>query len=227
MKKIKLNAQGFTHTFVLLAVITVVIIGSVFVTVLNAHKSPNTKANVVTASKNGRKTTISSNERSQSGLSTASPANTSQNGSVAKSSVATSVNKSGVSAPSQSKAAPSPAPAPTPSQTPLSVLTSLISALDNGSQLNVTASSVSVPGPITSAQARPIVFTANGQVYFAYTQGHAPNFTTSAAQTAGTMAIVNATVSNPPLVQAHLDKAANLVDPNSSGYLVGYSVGGN
>jgi hypothetical protein len=119
----------------------------------------------------------------------------------------------------------SPTPQPT-AQTPLSALTAIITGLDNGTGFaNVTSTSVTVPGPISNAQARPIVFTVNGQTYFAYTQGQEPNFNTTPAQTANSMAVVSATVSNPSLTQGHIDKTNLLVDENEEA--VGYSTGGN
>jgi cytoskeletal protein RodZ len=118
-----------------------------------------------------------------------------------------------------------PTPTPIAAQTPLSVLTAIIADLEKGISANVTLNSVTVPGPIGNATARPLVFTFDGQQYFAYTQGTAPNFSLTAAQTANTMAIVKATVNNPPLITAYIDKSNNLTDPNF--HLDGFSTGGN
>jgi hypothetical protein len=232
----KLNTHGFTHLIALIAIVTIALIGGVFAMVLKSRDDHPVQSNLATSTSASAssKNTLSTNANSQSKLSTT--ASTSQ----PNSSPATS---SSLSATTPSKASPStsakstsptsgpttssPAAAPAPVQTPLSVLTTLITNLDSGAQVNVTAAAVNVPGPISTAQARPIVFTANGQVYFAYHQGSPANYTATPSQSASSMAIVNATVSNPSLVQAHLDKSANLVDPNISGYLVGYSTGGN
>jgi len=84
-----------------------------------------------------------------------------------------------------------------------------------------------IPGPISDATGQPIVFTANGQTYFAYTQEQQPNFNTTPAQTASTMAIVAepAADSGVALSQAHLDKTGILVDEDE--LAVGYSSGGD
>lgn len=229
----KLNARGFTHYVALITVVTVALIGGVFVTVLKAHHSSSSKSNLGTSGNSAQsKSKLSSSQKSQSELSSANSTSSPNATSTTPSSKPTTTTPktstpSSTKSPATTSVQPTPSPTPAPSQTLLSVLTALITDLDNGAQVNVTTNAVTVPGPISNAQARPIVFTANGQVYFAYRQGSAANFTTSASQTANTMAIVNATVSSPSLVQAHLDKAANIVDPNISGYLVGYSQGGN
>ena len=106
----------------------------------------------------------------------------------------------------------------------LNGLTTLVASLQKGGQANVTAAAVTVPGPITNASARPLVFTVNGVIYFAYTQGSAPNFNHTSAAVAKTFAIVPATVKSPKLIGAHLDKLNNLVDANFK--LAGYSTGG-
>lgn len=223
MQLSKLNARGFTHYVIPIALVTVAVIGGAFFLVLKTNHNSSSKSNL-TAPSAQNKTSLGSSEKSQSELSTAASASNTSTASPTPSSKSTtsSTNNSTSDHPTTT-----PAPSPPPSQTPLSVLTTLITNLDNGAQVNITASAVSVPGPISTAQARPIVFTANGQVYFAYHQGSAANFTTTPSQTANSMAIVNATVNNPSLVQAHLDKSSNLVDPNISSYLVGYSTGGN
>jgi hypothetical protein len=107
-------------------------------------------------------------------------------------------------------------------------LTSIINDLDNGSQgAQITTTNVTIPGPISNAIGRPIVFSVNGKQYFAYTQGSAPNFGQSASATAGTMAIISATVNVTNFSQTHLNKSNILVDENSIGLNVGYSSGGN
>jgi hypothetical protein len=116
---------------------------------------------------------------------------------------------------------------PTPSETPLSALTAVITYLEEGQSADITASSVVIPGPIGDATGQPIVFIANNQTYFAYTQEQEPNFNTTPAQTAATMAIVvePAADSGVTLSQAHLDKTGLLVDENE--LAVGYSTGGD
>lgn len=122
---------------------------------------------------------------------------------------------------------PASTPPPVQPQTPLSVLTSVIAGLGNGQATQTTTANVAIPGPISTTQGRPIVFTANGQTYFAYTQGQKPNFNTTPAQTASTMAIVAepASDSGVTLTSAYLDKGSILVDPDQTA--VGYSTGGN
>lgn len=108
--------------------------------------------------------------------------------------------------------------------TPLSALTNIITNLDNGVSTQVTASAVTIPGPISNATGRPIVFSVSGQTYYAYTQEQEPNFSTTAAQTASTMAIVNGT-KGVSVTPAYLDKGGILVDPNQ--VAVGFSTGGD
>lgn len=229
MKHRPLDNRGFTHYVAVLAVVTVAVIGGVFVMVLKAHNSTNARsAQASNTTSNSSSTGSSQKSPTEQTTANASPSNSSKtNAPSTQKTTTTSTSKSTASTGSSPASSSTPAATPAPTQTPLSVLTTLITNLDNGAQVSITTSAVTVPGPISNAQARPIVFTANGKVYFAYRQGSAPNFTTSASQTASSMAIVAATVSNPPLEQAHLDKAANLVDPNISNNLVGYSQGGN
>ncbi|MDB5170715.1 MAG: hypothetical protein JWO35_409 [Candidatus Saccharibacteria bacterium] len=148
----------------------------------------------------------------------ANPATSTGSNTTSRSSTATTAK------PSTPVASPSPSTPAAQTQTPLSVLTAIIANLQNGISADVTASTIAVPGPIGTAQARPIVFTANGQAYFAYTQGQKPNFNMTPSQTASTMAIVTAS-QNVAFVKAHLDKLNNLVDPDITA--VGYSTGGN
>ena len=117
---------------------------------------------------------------------------------------------------------------PTPPQTPLSALTTVISDLESGQSVNITASSVVIPGPISDATGQPIVFVANNQTYFAYTQEQEPDFINATpAQTASTMAIVSEPESDSgiALSPAYLDKGGILVNPDQ--VAVGYSTGGN
>ncbi len=201
-------------------------------TVLKAHQGNNANSSLQTSNKNtSNQSKLSANTQSKSDASTVA-ASTSANTSLSTSAKpATAQTKTTTSAKSNITPTPTASQAasnsstPATDQSPLSVLTTLITSMDSGASATVTASSVSVPGPISTAQARPIVFTANGQTYFAYTQGHAPNFNLTPSQTANTMAIVSATVSGPTLTSAHLDKSNNLVDPNFQ--VVGYSTSGN
>lgn len=68
---------------------------------------------------------------------------------------------------------------------------------------------------------RPIVFTLNGQTYFAYTQDTPPNFGTSPSVTAASMTIVSTSDSGVNLSPAHIDSSDNLI--NANGVEVGYS----
>jgi hypothetical protein len=238
MKTVKYNSRGFTHTIALVAVVGTVGVGAVGITVAKHSHDAGAKDNIVSTSGSLKsKKKIDASQTSATGLTVAStthesptstpstqvakPASKSSTSTAPKSGAPSSA--SGSPAPS---ASPAPAPAPSTSSTPMSVLTSLIADLDKGAQVNVTSASVTVAGPISDAHARPIVFTANGQKYYAYRQGSAPDFSTTPAQTANTMAIISAS-GNSPVVSAHLDKAGNLVDPDISGYMVGYSMGGN
>ena len=109
-------------------------------------------------------------------------------------------------------------------QTPLSTLTTIITNLDNGVSTQVTASPVTIPGPIGDATGQPIVFTVSGHTYYAYRQEQEPDFSTTAAQTASTMAIVNGT-KGISLTPAYIDKGGILVDPDNQA--VGFSTGGD
>jgi hypothetical protein len=151
-----------------------------------------------------------------------SPASTSSSSS-SKTSSSSSQSSSSSNTPQTSSASP-------PTQTtvtPLSALTSVISGLDNGVAAQITASNVTLAGPIGNAQGQPIVFTANGETYFAYTQGQKPNFNQSASATASSMAIMAEPSSDSGVVlaSANLDKGGILVDSNQEA--VGYSTGGN
>jgi hypothetical protein len=128
--------------------------------------------------------------------------------------------------PSSGSASPAPATTnTTPAANPTTALTALVTSIKSGQNGQVTATSVTVSGPITDARARPLVFSVNGTVYFAYTQGSAPNFNQTVSQIVDSMAIVKGSISGISLSNARVDKAGNLVDENSS--LVGFSTGGN
>jgi hypothetical protein len=109
-------------------------------------------------------------------------------------------------------------------QTPLSTLTTIITNLDKGVSTQVTASPVTIPGPISNATGQPIVFTLSGQTYYAYRQEQEPDFSTTPAQTASTMVIVDGT-KGVSVTPAYLDKGGILVDSNQ--VAVGFSTGGD
>jgi hypothetical protein len=119
----------------------------------------------------------------------------------------------------------SPSQPQTQTQTPLSVLTAIISSLETGGSVEVAAVNTEIPGPISDATGRPIVFTVGEQTYFAYSQEQGPNFTTTPADTASSMAIVPTNDSSISLTTAHLEKGSVLVDQNE--VAVGYSTGGD
>jgi hypothetical protein len=227
----KLNTRGFSHHLLLLGIVLTVAVGGVFTMVLKAH---NSKASEQTAKSSTTKGKLTTKTKTESGLklvntgtadkpatpTIAAGANSSTS---KKSSGSSSSTSSGTNIGSGSSTPSSPA---APVITPLSALTSIISGLQNGTvQATVPAGNVTVPGPISDAQARPIVFTVNGQRYFAYTQGSKPDFSLSASQLANSMALVP-TSTNPSLVWAYIDKAGFLTAYDLSGY-VGFSTGGN
>lgn len=229
MKVQKLGTQGFAHVLALGAISGLLIISGVFALVLKAHHNASTKANLAAAHKSSAlKGSLNSPSKSNSNLTTtpsqqsASHQASTTTSSTASSKPTTSQPRS-TAAPQASNAPAASTPAPAPATT-LSTLTSILTNLKNGSQVNVTASTITVAGPISDAHARPIVFTFNGQTYYAYRQGQPADFTASPSQTANTMAITTGSASV-ATTQAHLDKAANLVDPNFQ--VVGYSTGGN
>jgi cytoskeletal protein RodZ len=227
---LKSDEEGFSHLIILLSVLVIVAISSVAYEVASHHKS-TTQASLnqtkTSANRESNKLSPSSAQTSTLSTATSSPSSTSPSTTTSstKSSTASSNRTTtGTSSPSAATSNSSPVSA----TSPLSVLTSIIAGLDNGSQsAQVTVSNVTIPGPIRDATGRPIVFSINGKQYFAYSQSSAPNFNQSASATAGTMAIIPATVSITSFSQTHLDKANNLVDENSSGLNVGYSSGGN
>lgn len=110
-----------------------------------------------------------------------------------------------------------------PPITPLSALTTLITNVNDGQEAKVTSEPVALPSPGTHAHGRPLVFEANGQTYFAYTETTKPDFNTTPQQTAASMIIIKATVTNPSLSPANIDKSGELVDIRFN--TVGYSVG--
>jgi hypothetical protein len=213
------NSQGFIHYGTIVIGVAIIVISLVFVLVKD-HQNETRYTLIKAAADTTAKSQTDATAQSQPALPASNPSSA-----AASQSGSSPTTTNTTSAPASSPSAP--APNPTPVATPLSTLISLITNLDKGSQANITASAVTVPGPVNDATARPLVFTLSGQVYFAYRQGTAPDFSTSADETANTMAIVKVSGSIPSLVQAHLNKAGTLVDPNSMGNLVGYSQGGD
>ncbi len=222
----KLEQQGFTHYIAVAVTMLVFAIGGTFLTVAKANRGHEAKSNLLPSSQqNTNQDKLSSSPGTGQTVPQASSPAKSVSASASK--PVTASTKTVVTATPKTTYIPPPSsPAPTQSnQALINALTSLITNMENGSQANVTANNVSVPGPITTAQARPIVFTYNGQTYFAYRQGQPADFNTTPSQTANSMAIVTATVNGAALTQAHLDKANNLVDPDFQ--VVGYSTGGS
>lgn len=218
MKINKLNDQGIAHVAAIVISVVLVALGGVFMLVLNAHQNTPQSRATSANSKSDNKGTINSSDQSKTPLSDAS--NPSSTGSTAttsntpKTTTKTTTNTN-TSTPSNDTKQP---------VTPLSALTAVIYNLHHGVSTSVTSADVAVPGPISTAQARPIVFTANGQTYFAYRQGQAPNFDVSDSDTANSMAIVQASGSY-TLTSAYLDKVNKLTTPDY--HYVGYSTGGN
>jgi len=228
--KLQQNSYGFAHQLMLAGALVVFVIGGVFITVYRANYDKNTKANAELASSSSSTKKVSTNANTLKGvgvIQTGTQPSTASTNSAAPSvshPTSTPTSSSTVSS-TPAGSSPSSSSAAAPAPTPLSTLTALITSVKNGAQANVTASDVDVPAAVSgTVKARPIVFIFNDATYMAYTRVNPPNFTTSADATANSMAIVVASGSA-PLVQAHLDKASNLVDPNFQ--LVGYTPSNN
>ena len=230
MKSQKLNTLGIAHVAVIAVVFTGFIVAGTFTLVLHAHNSNKSSNASITSDKSSatQSKLHASNSSSESHASTQDTQAPSQ---PAKSSPASTTPQPATKSTQTKPKTVAPTTAtklsstPSSTVTPLSALTAVLANLLNGGTAQVTANTVAVPGPITTAQAQPIVFTANGHSYYAYRQGQAPDFNASASSIANTMAIVTANTSGVALSGAHLDKAGNLVDANS--HAAGYSIGGN
>jgi hypothetical protein len=213
----KLNNRGVAHLLIIVVVVVVVITGA-GILVFKDSRSHSNLDNQTSRTGTHKQAKVSSSASSTSGV---APATGSPTPIVSTTPKATSK--------SSTSSSTSHAAAPSPTSTPVSIstcLTNVISGLDNGDSVNITSTAITVPGPISDATGRPIVFKCNGKTYFAYHQGSAANFSASASTVASTMAYPSASGSY-SLTTAHLDKSGNLVDESFSGYLVGYSQGGN
>lgn len=229
----KIDERGIGHYLVIGGVVGVLAIGSVGTAVYKAGHNQNKSLQGKSSSSSAKKSTLTADAKTQTDLKTeqttqgsAQPGTSTTTPAASKTQTKTPASTTPVST-DQKAPAQSPAPAPTQSTaTTLSILTEVISNFEtNGGPLNVTRDTVTVAGPIRNATAKPIVFGFQDKLYFAYTQTNKPNFGTSAAATAGSMAIIPANVASIAQVAAHLDKANNLVDSNFA--LVGFSTGGN
>jgi len=101
----------------------------------------------------------------------------------------------------------------------------VVTNLENGGHVEVSANNIYLPGVIGTAIGRPLVLSADGQNYFAYAQGQPPNFNQKQpADVISNMAIVNEPASNlsNPLEEAHLNKKGILVNANQTA--VGFAV---
>ena len=226
------TSAGFAHYLALLTLLVLAGIGGAFTLVVRAHNqhaavSLKNGSDPSLASQNN--TAVPTADKLYSVPSTsAMTQNTSpppSSKSSASSSTATTTPKSTTATTPTSNSNPSPEQTPIATSSPLGVLASLIDSIQNGTQGQVTTSSVAVAGPVSTAHARPLVFTAQGKTYYAYTQGVKPNFNQDALKLAQSMAITPLSGTKPALTYAHLDKSGNLVDSNFA--LVGYSTGGN
>ncbi len=212
---IKNNQEGFAHAMIVIAVVVVALIVVIGVIVVRNNKKTNDKNSIT----NKTSQTTKDNNSTKTSESKASPL---------------AAQSTFVSSPAASKPATSssgstgsttPTTNPTPAATPTTALTALVTSLKSGQNGQVTSTSVTVSGPITDATARPLVFSVNGTVYFAYKQGSSPNFTQTVSQIVDSMAIVKGSISGISLSNARVDKVGNLVDENSN--TVGFSTGGN
>lgn len=229
MKSLNHDNHGFGHYFALLGVLVGAVVVGAFVVVLHSNHKDTNNATIKTSNQTAAKQSANTTDRSAASTS-ATPPNTTVVQTPTKQTTTKSSTSTATTSPSKTSTSnsTSTAPASTPpaAPTPLSVLTALITSLQNGTaEAQVTASAVAVAGPISTAQARPIVFTANGQTYFAYTQGTAPDFNQSASAVAASMAITTGSTSGVLLVSAGLDKAGKLTSIDYQ--YVGYSTGGN
>lgn len=229
MQKTKLNTlakysqAGFTTVEISIVVAVLIIVAGVGIAVESHHK-PTATINLA-ESKNTQTSKPTIDTGSSTPKASTVSTQTTSSSSPKSSSSSTSSSKTTTSSTTKQTAPTSQPSTPAPTTTPLDELTSIISGLDAGQSAEVTASNVTIPGPISDATGRPIVFTVNGTTYFAYTQEHVPNLNQSSSQAASTFAIVNATTSAYSLTQSHIDKTGLLVDENSEG--VGYSTGGD
>ncbi len=216
MNNIKLTSKGFAHVVLLSAIVVIVGIGGSAIYIIGhrgSNKSNATLESTDSSSDNNIASPTSDTTKTATKQSTQTNANTTNS----KPSASSNTVKNNASSSSKNQ---------TTSATALSTLISIITKLKNGSaDAKVTTSSVEVPGPISTAHARPNVFTLNGKTFFAYTQTYAPDFSQSASTLANQMSLISATVKNPALTSAHLDKSGNLVD--ASIVAVGFSTGGN
>ena len=212
---IKTNQEGFAHAMIVIAVVVVALIVVIGAIVLRNNKKSNEKNSITDKTSQ----TTKDNNSTKTSESKTSPLD-------AQSTFVSSPTTSKPATPSSGSANPAPATTnTTPAATPTTALTALVTSIKSGQNGQVTATSVNVPGPITDATARPLVFSVNGAVYFAYKQGSSPNFTQTVSQIVDSMAIVKGSISGISLSNARVDKVGNLVDENSS--LVGFSTGGN
>ena len=118
------------------------------------------------------------------------------------------------------------------SDAPLRALTKLINEIEQGKSVEVTANNIYLPGPIGEGMGQPIVYNVKEKghevPYLAYTQDQIANFDQKTALgVAKSMAIIREPIKDIgiPLEQAHLNKDAQLVDPNEM--WVGYSIAGD
>ena len=225
-----INQAGFGHVEILIVVVAIGLIVGAGVLVANRSKKTTTADSInnrTSQSTNSKKTPATTEPKA----STLTPQSTFvTNPSTSKPTTKPTSGSTSSTSASNAPATTNPTPPATPlapPATPLSALTTIITNLKNNTAgaAQVTATNVNVAGPIGTATAQPIVFSVNGTVYFAYTQGTKPNFNQTAAQTANSMAITTGNINGVSLSQAHLDKSNNLVDENITA--VGFSTGGN
>ena len=247
MSKHCTNQHGFAHYILVIGIFAVVVIGGVFGTVLTARNNANVNAAQQKVTTNAKtKSKVKLNAATESKAEAASDIKPTENQTPRTSTTVTKAPSTPVSATSPSTnystsvnyTAPATPAASTTSQgdtyqNQLLELTNIIDSLQKNigtSSIYITASPVSVPGPVSSATARPIVFGNDkllAKTYFAYMQGAPINFTGSASSIAGKMAIVVASGSYSTQPSAYINKSGVLQDTAMSTYLVGYSTGGN
>jgi hypothetical protein len=113
-------------------------------------------------------------------------------------------------------------------ETPLAALTKVIEKLDRHGSVNVTAKTIKLAGATGISEGRPIEFQANGQDYFAYTEGSRPDFKIPASETAASMQILDVQLPSDsdtklPVDVAHLNADHVLVTQGAHHVPVGFT----
>jgi cytoskeletal protein RodZ len=219
------NSRGFAHIEILFFIGVAVIIAIAGITISKHNASTKSTVPVNTKKVTAVVNKPATSTNTTTPKTTTAPA-TSTNTTTPKTTTAPATSTNTTTP--KTTTAPAPAPVPPPAQpTQISALTDKVSELLNTGFLSSAVTVEYVPLYPSGATGRPLVFSFNGQTYFAFTEGYVDGLfrSGSAATIAGQMAIMSASGTY-TLTDVSIQKQGNMLALNVSNQIeqVGFAL---